>query len=385
MNTQIPNANASFDDFLTINAAPVIPNVRGGGSANADPNQWRPRVSAKHPGYDATIRVLPQGIEGLKNNLYPGVNVKTHRLAMNGVFREVKCRMSVPGVTSCPICADIWNRYDAVVKLYGKKDERAKELTKMLAREEWYTNVLIRQDDNEPNNNGLVKVWRHSDAMDRMLRAPFDDSAETTTDSANAPGSIRDRKKKEKRRFIPHSPTNGVDFTVMVTWDEAKGMPTYEGSEYEDEATPLAGTNNEMIEILNQCHDLTKYLEGVPTEQEAAAAIREFWEATERKAQEKADAITNDVPTGGYQQATAYKPAVEPRTTVVDASQFLGTGAPVAPTAAPAPAAQPAQVNNDAALLAAAAIAAPRTAAPAAQPMANQLPPSSSDDDELPF
>ena len=99
--------------------------------------------------------------------------------------------------------------------------------------------------------DGIVKllVWRHSDAVERTLRAPFDDSVEAEVQNANgapAKGALA-KMKKERRKFIPHSPTKGVDFGVIVSWDAAKNMTSYDGSDYVAESTPLADTKEEML------------------------------------------------------------------------------------------------------------------------------------------
>lgn len=406
------NPTAANDlDFLTIRGVTSIPSTKSEFGEEEDREIWRPRVNAKHPGYDARVRLLPQGMDGLKNRTYPGVNVKFHHLYVNGVRREVKCRHSIPGFQRCPICDDIWARWREANKQFGKDDKRVKALLSMTARDEWFTNVLIREDDNHPENNGQVRVWRHSDAMDRQLRAPFDDSAEAT-DTQNgqaAQGGIRARKKQEKRRFFPHSPTDGVDFTVMATWDTAKKMPTYEGSDFDEASTPLANTPNEMVDIISRCHDLGKYLQGIPTEQEAATIIREFWEETEKRAAQNAADLEAQNPMATGQQAygaSQYmpsgnpnyaKPAVEPRTTKVDATAFLGGAMPqqqqpaqqqfVQQPSAPAQSAGDASLINYAAQAAQAALAMPETAPAASAPKVdlNDLPAGDDDGDDLPF
>ena len=369
-------------DFLTIDGVSNLAQVTGK-TYESDPRLWKPRVSAKSPTYDAVVRLLPQGIEGLKNKTYPGVKVMYHHLRSGQMHREVKCCKSIPGQTRCPICDALWNRYDEFVKLYGKDDARTKAVSSMGARAEWFTNVLVREDDNDSNNNGQVKVWRHTDAIDRELRAPFDDSANTESkgnDQTARPGSLRDRKNKEKRRFFPHSPTNGVDYEVTVSWDPAKKMTSYDGSCYASESTPLADTKEEMLDILNKCHDLTEFLKDVPTEEEASKIYVEFMNDAAKRSENAAFNKAGFAPEANPN----YAQAEQPRTTSVNATEFFGNAAPAAASFQKpvAEAAAPKSADEDLVNFAKSTKAAP--AAPAAPAAEEQLP-TLDEDADLPF
>lgn len=369
-------------DFLTIDGVSNLAQVTGK-TYESDPRLWKPRVSAKSPTYDAVVRLLPQGIEGLKNKTYPGVKVMYHHLRSGQMHREVKCCKSIPGQTHCPICDALWNRYDEFVKLYGKDDARTKAVSSMGSRAEWFTNVLVREDDNDPNNNGQVKVWRHTDAIDRELRAPFDDSANTESkgnDQTARPGSLRDRKNKEKRRFFPHSPTTGVDYEVTVSWDPAKKMTSYDGSCYASESTPLADTKEEMLDILNKCHDLTEFLKDVPTEEEASKIYVEFMNDAAKRSENAAFNKAGFAPEANPN----YAPAEQPRTTSVNATEFFGKAAPAAASFQKpvAEAAAPKSADEDLVNFAKSTKAAP--AAPAAPAAEEQLP-TLDEDADLPF
>jgi hypothetical protein len=360
-------------------------------SGKVDPTRWKPSVSKRNPSYSAIIRLLPQGIEGVKNKTYPSVKVLYHHLKLNGVHMEVKCCRNNGG--DCPICRAVWDRYNELAKTYEKGSSQLKVWTSMTARPEWHTNILVREDDNKSANNGKVLVWRHSDAVERTLRAPFDDSVESEIQNANgapAKGALA-KMKKERRKFIPHSPTKGVDFGVIVSWDAAKNMTSYDGSDYVAESTPLADTKEEMLEILNKCHDLTKYLADVPDEATAAAKWREFLE--------KASSAQSAGSEGGFQaNGASFGAPQNPNyanrpTTKVAGADFLGNSAAMDPA--------PAKEPDEDELLVSGATAAPVKEAPAANSafaarraaaqaanaaaMANQLPEGDDDDSELPF
>ena len=360
-------------------------------SGKVDPTRWKPSVSKRNPSYSAIIRLLPQGIEGVKNKTYPSVKVLYHHLKLNGVHMEVKCCRNNGG--DCPICRAVWDRYNELAKTYEKGSPQLKVWTSMTARPEWHTNILVREDDNKSANNGKVLVWRHSDAVERTLRAPFDDSVESEIQNANgapAKGALA-KMKKERRKFIPHSPTKGVDFGVIVSWAAAKNMTSYDGSDYVAESTPLADTKEEMLEILNNCHDLTKYLADVPDEATAAAKWREFLE--------KASSAQSAGSEGGFQaNGASFGAPQNPNyanrpTTKVAGADFLGNSAAMDPA--------PAKEPDEDELLVSGATAAPVKEAPAANSafaarraaaqaanaaaMANQLPEGDDDDSELPF
>lgn len=381
-------------DFLTITGVSDLEQATSNRTAS-DPKLWKPRVSAKQPNYDATVRLLPQGVEGLKNRTYPSVKVVYHHLRVGDFHKEIKCCRSLPGQTFCPVCKAIWDRYDEYVKTYGKDHAKTKAVASMGQRPEWFTNVLIRQDDRDPNNNGMVKVWRHTDAIERQLRAPFDENAEVKgTDAEQGGNSIRARKQKAKRHFFPHSPTDGVDFTVMVSWDPAKKMTTYDGSDYEEESSPLADSTDQMLEILGQCHDLTEYLKDVPNPDEAMKQYQEFLDEVNKRSASKMNG------NGGagvqFVGAGAASQAASVTTNTVDANAYFGAAAQQsapAATAAAAPAdsavaaaqAIASAPSGDDLILQAAANRKAAAQAPAAQQVdASDLPPAD-DDDELPF
>lgn len=387
-------SQANSLDFLTITGVSDLEQATSNRAAS-DPKLWKPRVSAKQPNYDATVRLLPQGIEGLKNKTYPSVKVIYHHLRVGDYHQEIKCCRTLPGQQFCPVCKAIWDRYDEYVKQYGKDHAKTKAIASMGQRPEWFTNVLIRQDDRDSNNNGQVKVWRHTDALERQLRAPFDENAEVKgTDAEQGGNSIRARKQKAKRHFFPHSPTDGVDFTVMVSWDPAKKMTTYDGSDYEEESSPLAETTDQMLEILGQCHDLTEYLKDVPTPDEAMKKYQEFLDEVNKRSVSKMNG------NGGagvqFVGAGAAPAAASVTTNTVDANTYFGAATQQAAPAAPAAAApvdsavaaaqaMASAPSGDDMILQAAAKRKAAAQAPAAQQVdASELPPAD-DDDELPF
>ena len=383
-------SNQNNTDFIDLDID-TVSNLDEATAMNGavDPVRWKPSVSKRNPSYSAIVRLLPQGIEGLKNKTYPSVKVLYHHLRLNGVRKEVKCCRNTPG-SDCPICRAVWDRYNELAKTYQKGDPKLKVWSGMGSRPEWFTNILVREDDNKPANNGQVLVWRHSDAVERTLRAPFDDSVDNDIKNANesnAKGALA-KMKKAKRKFIPHSPAKGVDFGVIVSWDAVKNMTSYDGSDYVEESTPLADTKDQMLEILNNCHDLTQYLSDIPTEEAAETVWREFIEkATAAKAN---GGVYNGEDNAASQSFSApQNPNYSSRTNKMSGAEFLGESADMDP--APA-----VEQDDDADLVSMAGKsaapgswakpkAAPVAKKPAAQSLENQLPEGDDDDTDLPF
>jgi hypothetical protein len=74
-----------MSDFLTVTAdtAASEPETTGGQKFQKtppDPRFWKPTLKNEAKEYPAMIRMLPRGLNGLKNKLNPSVKILTHRL-----------------------------------------------------------------------------------------------------------------------------------------------------------------------------------------------------------------------------------------------------------------------------------------------------------------
>lgn len=416
---QYNNPSVQQNDILSVSVPAAAPEAEG------NRNIWKTRTSAKQLKYAAIVRQLPRGIEGLRNGSYPSVKIMTHYLkdAVSGADVKIQCCKTDPKAKRCPVCEALWNRYNAIKAAEG--EEKAKSYCRRWwAQTEWMTNVLIRRDQNNAANNGQVKVWAHSDAVERKLYDPCVQSAPAIN---NDPNAIQEQ---SKRCFIPYSPRDGVDYVVIAQYDTSKNMPNYDACYWQPQATPLANTDEEMLAILDQCHDLDEFVRAIPSEEAASAAVTEFFakvDAARRGAagfQTAAGAAPAPTPAPAYnapnyqqyaQFVSAPAPAQQnvftqqpaaPAPQAVDpnayfAQQPAAPAAPVAPapqqnmfaqqTAAPAP-----QAMDPNAYFAQqpAAPVAPAAPAPAPAPVApadpfavggTALPGSDDDDDDLPF
>jgi hypothetical protein len=286
-------------------------------------NEWKPRLNTKAGivSYSARTRLLPEGLDGLKNNTQPIVKSFMHYLQdkETGVYRKVKCRHSLSGDKfskneRCPVCDNLWTRWKAFNKIGNAAGKTY--IQKMLAIEEWHGNVLIREDDNNNENNNTVKIMEMTTHLRNLIWDP-------TVPQKKLPNNAPNRE-KPKRMFYPHCPYNGVDFQVILSVDNSKQITdkkasnTYDASYYLDNPSPLANTEEEMVDILSQCHDLSEYYRIVPTEEEAEQVCNSFWtEVSEKQTKQQ---MAGSVP--NYIQNNQHQATALPKVNMINTQQF---------------------------------------------------------------
>lgn len=265
-----------MSDFLTVTSdtAAVEPEVPKYQKAPPDPRFWKPTIKNEAKEYQAMIRMLPRGLNGLKNKLHPSVKILTHRLVNKEakVFMNVKCRKMLGEDQFCPICDAAWAIFNEG-KAQNNKDikDQGKD---QLAKESHIMNILIRNDIQLTDLIGQVKLWEHTGKMNKTL---FEPTKEEKRDPSK-PAPI-----KKKQIFYPYSPKDGRDFLVMVTEDPDKKMASYDNCEWDsDGLSDLAGSDAEIMAILDKCYDLTEFLT-VPSVEELAQKYSEFCAKVEQK------------------------------------------------------------------------------------------------------
>lgn len=303
-NTQVPNGG-----MLMVTAPAAQPTVATQGGAQTDPRLWRPRVTKDNTKYEALLRALPRGRDV---NAYPYVMIQIHRIrdTVSGLTRVFKCCKNVPGVRNCPYCEDVWARYGAAKEQPGATKDSLKVYLQQLPEEEWYGNFLIRQDVNHPELNGQVKVWPHSKYQHAAFQDPVDKLIEQQTKAAQGnTGNGIDVDTGDA--FIPYDPMGGYDYHLVGTWDaeksfgngRRKGAPTYKGSAFLKNPTPLFAKTvvdpatqqpvavfdeQSTLAILDQCHDLNFVFADIPTPQQAIEDLQKFWKEANELAQQRA-------------------------------------------------------------------------------------------------
>lgn len=339
--TNITNKEFTMSDFLTITAdnAPVPEQ-----QAQKDPRFWKPTIKNKDKEYQAQVRLLPRGVDGIKNKLEPSVCLQTHHLKnlKHKVFLTIKCPKTLDEYAYCPICEAAWGIYNAGKAVNDKN--MMKEGTSRLPTESHLINTFIRNDITQPANNGLVKIWEHTKKQNTVLFAP-------TKDAATDPNK-KSLKKVEK--FFPYSPKAGRDYVVIVTENPENGMASYESSEWDSEGfTDLASSNEEIMAILDKCYDLGEFFNDIPSTEVLAQKYTEFCNRVEEKERlallnGKGGSSVGSTPAGN--SAPAGKPA-----TTGNAKDFFGgaktnADAPKEEPPKPAPKAQQAVMEEESTL-----------------------------------
>lgn len=294
-------------DYLSVtpdDAAASNPQQDKGGKKEKDARFFNPNIKNADKEYQARIRQLPQGLDGLRNKLPVSVEQHTHFIKEpeHGLYLTVKCRKTLGPKEHCPICEANWAMYNT-----GQKDLKNKAMDRKNVVNH-IGNFLIRDDITDPANNDIVKLWRHTNRMHKTLLEP------TLPDSEEKRGF-----KKAKERFVPYSPVNGRDFYVIVTENPENGFPSYDGSYWdEDGLSNLAPTEDEMMAYLEQCHDLREFIDDVKTADEINRLYMEFNQKLEEKM--GASSAGNIQPTQHYMGgnngmgASSSKPATNKKT-----------------------------------------------------------------------
>lgn len=315
-------------DFLTVTAdtAAVEPERKSGFTKTPpDPRFFKPSIKNEAKEYQAMVRPLPRGLNGLKNQLHPSVKILTHRLKNEQakVFVNVKCRKTLGDDQYCPICDAGWAVFNEG-KAQNNKDIQNKGKD-ILAKESHIMNILIRNDIQDPSLIGQVKLWEHTGKMNKIL---FEPTKEEKRDPSK-PAPI-----KKKQIFYPYSPKKGRDFLVMVTENPENKIASYDGSEWdEDGFSDLAGTDAEIMAILDKCHDLSEFLTA-PSVEEAAQAYADFNARVEAKLNAKS--ANGGIPGESYKAPSgAGKVATKNVKTGDAGAYFGGTTQSESPSASP--------------------------------------------------
>jgi hypothetical protein len=259
-------------DYLNVSpdeaAANNPSNDKKGGKKEKDARLFSPNINNADKEYQAKVRQLPQGLDGLKNKLPVSVEQHTHFIKepAHKLYLTVKCRKTLGPKEHCPICDANWKIYNAAKDVNDKPMmDKAKS---RMAKVSHIGNFLIRDDINTPENNGRVMLWRHTSRMQKTLLEPT---------LAEGAGEEKRGFKKAKERFVPYSPVNGKDFFVIVTENPENQFPSYDGSYWdEDGLSNLAESEDKMMSYLEQCHDLREFIDDVESAEELTRKYMEF-------------------------------------------------------------------------------------------------------------
>jgi len=134
---------------------------------------------------------------------------------------------------SCPICERASKYYRANMQERYKKAK---------AKQTYVFNILVVDDKADPQNNGKVFMFKAGPTIFNMIM----ESIESEFDD------------EQKRPFGIY---DGHNFIYRSRKDPTKGgQITYDKSKFEDTETPIAKTDDEIVDILNKCYELDKYV-----------------------------------------------------------------------------------------------------------------------------
>ena len=120
-----------------------------------DPNLYEPKLNAEGS-FDGIIRFLPSPA---------GENVQiatvySHSFEVNGKWLISKCPQTLGRTHKCPICEYSSSKWVRNPVKDSPEEFKNKETVKQFKKGSYYINVLIIKDNNSPENNGLVKIFR---------------------------------------------------------------------------------------------------------------------------------------------------------------------------------------------------------------------------------
>ena len=207
-----------------------------------DERQFKPNLKNEKKEYRATIRFLPQGIEGIKGGANKPYYVERwdHAFQENGQWYIERCanvlnkKKSTEPEDLCPVCRQ--NRRD-----YNSKQEVLIARAKSRRLKKTYpTNILVIEDPQCPENNGKVMYWNIPAEILKEINAKWNPES------------------KKKAPSNPYCPVKGYALDLILKMNPATGYPTYSGSEWLD-AELLAQTEQEIVEILSKTYDLSEF------------------------------------------------------------------------------------------------------------------------------
>lgn len=202
-----------------------------GSSREEDSRIWTPKMNKSGTG-EATVRFLPGG-GGHDEETY--VEVHSHAFkGTTGKWMIENCPTSID--QSCPIC-DQNRKYwaegkESIVRGDDDNPGRKRKLN-------YYSNVYIIDDPENPENNGTVKIYKYGVKILDKIKL------------ASKPAS------KRKKPLEVFDLFKGADFNIIIN---KKGKYwNYDDSEFLDPEPLLGGDEEKLEEIYNSLYDLTEF------------------------------------------------------------------------------------------------------------------------------
>jgi len=199
----------------------------------------------------AKIRFLPS-LNVDKNKLITFISVKKHLPQIKDGdkkrFIDVTCPKIADKNAECPICDYTWEKYNELKEVDINK---AKWYPRTFAsKDKYYTNILVIDDKNEPENNGKVFILEFGAQLFKLIGAAMNPSEEEQQEKGLSPFNAWDVQK-------------GRDFRLKLISGKhtVNGFATWEESFFAVESTSVIEDVKELQELLEKSYCLDEFVD----------------------------------------------------------------------------------------------------------------------------
>ena len=178
--------------------------------------------------FQAIIRFLPRPIDD--GNGVPFVKLYNHGFKDVGGWFIENCPTTLGD--KCPVCSDNSANWATDEETSRKRGRRTS----------YYSNILVVQDPQTPENNGKVFIYRYGKTIHDMVMEKI----------SPAEGSVDEK-------VHVHDYENGLNFRLKIK--PKKGFNDYSSSQFVDTKTAIADTEEEIDAIDDQLYILGTIVE----------------------------------------------------------------------------------------------------------------------------
>lgn len=171
------------------------------------------------------------------NDVPPVVSNFSHFFDNLGKWYVELCPTTIK--QKCPVCSnnsDLWNDGTQKSKDIVHRRRRLKQ---------FYSNVYIIKDTNNPSNDGKVFIWQYGQKVFNIINEKLSPQVDENGKYLEEPIDIFDLFK-------------GATFKLKIK--KVGGYSNYDSSQF-DNPSPLSTDEKKLEEIYNQIYDLTEYID----------------------------------------------------------------------------------------------------------------------------
>jgi hypothetical protein len=205
---------------------------KGSGGGNIDERQWNPVIPKGQSEVEYVIRFLPMPNQLVDER--PWVKKFVHYVQRPGAPESAKKFFATcPGTIGqrCPICEDC-------AKLYNTGNPHDEQIAqKRYKKADFFANVLVVKDPVRPECEGKVFMYRFGKKIWEKLDIALREDT-----------------------VLFYEPAAGREFKLVIK--KVQDFNNYDTSRFAASDTPLAATEDKMVEILDKAYDLKKIVLG---------------------------------------------------------------------------------------------------------------------------